>query len=233
MDLDARSGSDPPPAGISPGTAGQIRTPASPVAAPASKTSRKRAGAVLNDSRAAAVDIYAKHTADELRAILHQRDEQLRQVQATLATVVRSNEMLAKTNATISVNAGSSEHFPRLPQGPSPGSTATGVSAALNVSNSAPAPPGSFTFSAHAHQTAQPSFAQRASAAKDLTLRSVDAERHVRALSLLPLSAAARRQRKARNVTPASAYDQCYVKLASKRISKLKEDLPSLESEWI
>ncbi|KAL9935268.1 hypothetical protein V8E36_005616, partial [Tilletia maclaganii] len=64
-----------------------------------------------------------------------------------------------------------------------------------------------------------------ASAAKDLPLRNLDAERQARALSLVPLSTAARRQRKIRSTTPASEYDQCYVKLASKRISKLEEDL--------
>ncbi|KAL9932300.1 hypothetical protein V8E36_008779 [Tilletia maclaganii] len=250
MDLDARSGNDPPPDGSPPGAPGLVGafTPATaagdglnPAPATASfstgvgnpptsgstatQNSRKRKGAVLNDARAASVDIHANLTKEELRVVIAQRDEQIRQLQTTLSTVVRSNETLVKTNATISVTNNTPEASPRLPQGPSSSSRRDGVATAVSASNHSPAPPQSFSFSVHSQRPTQPSFAQLASAAKDLPLRNLDAERQVRALSLVPLSAAARRQRKIRSTTPASAYDQCYVKLASKRISKLKEDL--------
>ncbi|KAL9935046.1 hypothetical protein V8E36_006122 [Tilletia maclaganii] len=174
--------------------------------------------AVLNDACAASVDIYANLTKEELRVVIAQRDEQIRQLQTTLSTVVRSNETLVKTNATISP-------FHDTLKALHPAHAATGVATAVSASNHSPAPPQSFSFSVHSQRPTQPSFAQLASAAKDLPLRNLDAERQARALSLVPLSAAVRRQRKIRSTTPASAYDQCYVKLASKRISKLKEDL--------
>ncbi|CAD6949869.1 unnamed protein product [Tilletia laevis] len=160
----------------------------------------------------------------ELRQLLRIRDAQMDQLQNSLNDAIKSTDNLSKSLAQVT------KSNERLVEGlPSRHDSFSALSGNQNVSpvpaRSAP----NFSFGPSPETASprglKPSFATTATAAKDLPLRVLETERQNRLRSMQPLSPAARRQRQVRNATSASEYGQCYVKLASKRISVVKKDL--------
>ncbi|CAD6972679.1 unnamed protein product [Tilletia controversa] len=158
----------------------------------------------------------------ELRQLLRIRDAQMDQLQNSLNNAIKSTDNLSKSLAQVT------KSNERLVEGlPSRHDSFSALSGNQNVSPvpARSAPNISFGPSPEtaSPRGLKPSFATTATAAKDLPLRVLETERQNRLRSMQPLSPAARRQRQVRNATSASEYGQCYVKLASKRISVASE----------
>ncbi|KAE8230424.1 hypothetical protein CF326_g4577 [Tilletia indica] len=168
------------------------------------------------------IDVYANFSIIELRNLLRVRDSQMEQLSSAFNASIKSAENLSKSLAQLTktherlVDSMTSRDnsFPSLAR------SDTQVALLSSVGSASAAAPSSGPL-IHG----KPSFATIAHASKDLPLQEIEVERQARLRSMQPLSPAARRQRQVRSSTPASEYSQCYVKLASKRISMAKNDL--------
>ncbi|KAL9936366.1 hypothetical protein V8E36_004434, partial [Tilletia maclaganii] len=170
---------------------------------------------------------YHNLSALELQVLIRARDAQILQLQLALKVASKSNEVLGRSNESLTKSvdrlttlASSPDHqagqFPPLLPSRSAGHPPPGQpTAAVGPAGSTPSAQGAATRT----------FATVAQASKATPLRDIEAERRARLADMQPLSAAARQQKQVRNTTPSSAYAQCYIKIASMRISVIRSNL--------